>query len=226
MIRLGAEAMGGEDGGEPDGAVADDGDGVALLHAGADRGVVAGRHDVGEGEERPEHGVVVARARDGHEGAAGERDADRFALAAVDLAVAEGPAGGAGDGRAVLAVGAAAVAVDERGDDEVAAADALDVGADVLDDADELVADRADGVVGLAAVVPEVRTAHAAQHDTDDRVGGLLDGRVGTLAHGDGTGAVEDRCTHGDHLPTRGRIRGSPGREGYWQGLPASAERP
>ena len=56
------------------------------------------------------------------------------------------------------------------------------LGADVLDDADELVADGADGVLGLAPVVPEVRAAHAGQHHPHDRVGRLLDGRVGTLA--------------------------------------------
>ena len=71
-----------------------------------------------------------------------------------------------------------------------------DVGADVFDDADELVADRADRVLGLAPVVPEVRTAHARHHDTDDRVGRVLDTRVGSLADLDRSRTVEDRCSH------------------------------
>jgi hypothetical protein len=110
----------------------------------------------------------------------------------------------------VLAVGAAAIAVDERGDDEVASADALDVGTDVLDDADELVADRTDCMVGLAPVVPEVRPADAAEDDAHHGIRGLLDGRVGSIAHGDRAGAVEDRCTHGDPVPTSFEAEGIP----------------
>ena len=56
----------------------------------------------------------------------------------------------------MLAVGAGAVAEGERGDDEVIAPDSADVGAGVLDDADELVADRAGRERGVTAVVPEV----------------------------------------------------------------------
>ena len=53
--------------------------------------------------------------------------------------------------------------------------DVAHVGADVLDDADELVADRAGLERRVAAVVPEVRAADAGQHDADDRVGRLDD---------------------------------------------------
>jgi hypothetical protein len=56
----------------------------------------------------------VAGAGDRDEGAVGERDADGFALAAVDGAVAEVAAGDAADRRTVEAVRAGAVAVDER----------------------------------------------------------------------------------------------------------------
>ena len=193
---LGAEAVRGEDGGEADGAVTDDGDRAARLDAGADGGVVPGRHHVGQGQQRPQHGVGVAGAGDRDEGAVGERDADGFALAAVDGAVAEVAAGDAADRRAVQAVRAGAVAVDERGDHQVADGDGGDVAADVFDDADELVADRADGVVGLAAVVPEVRPAHAAQHDPHDGVGRLLDDRIRSGPDRDRPGPVEDGCTH------------------------------
>jgi hypothetical protein len=97
------------------------------------------------------------------------------------------------------------VAVDEWGHYEVARSNASDVGADLLDDADELVTDRPDGMGRFAPVVPEVRTADAAEHDANDRFGRLLDGGAGTIAHGDGTGAVEDRCSHGGFLPSVAR---------------------
>jgi hypothetical protein len=80
---LGAEALGGEHAGEADGAVADDGDGLAGLDLGADGGVVVGGHDVREGQQRAHHLVGVAGAGHRHERAVGERDADRLALAAV-----------------------------------------------------------------------------------------------------------------------------------------------
>ena len=115
------------------------------------------------------------------------------------------------------AVRARHVAVHERGHHEVARGDAVDLGADVLDDADELVADRPDRVGRLAPVVPEVRPADAAEHDAHDRVGRLLDGRVGPLADGDGVRAVEDRCSHTVTTP-RIQTGGSPGEEEYWQG--------
>ena len=83
------------------------------------------------------------------------------------------------------------VAVHERGDHEVARGDADNVGTGVLDDADELVADRPDRVVRVPPVVPEVRTAYAAEHYPHDGVGRLLDHRIGPLADSDGVGAIE-----------------------------------
>jgi hypothetical protein len=75
-------------------------------------------------------------------------------------------------------VRAGAVAVDERCDHQITARHGGHVAADLLDDADELVADRADGVVGLAAVVPKVRPAHAAHHDPHHRIARFLDDRI------------------------------------------------
>lgn len=195
-----AEPLGREDGGEAHGAVTDYRDGGACGHAGADRGVMPGRHHVGEGEQRLQHRVGVTGARHLHERRTGERHADRFALAAVDRAVAEVPAADAGDRRAVQAVRARHVAEDEGRDHQVAGCDAGDVGTDVFDDADELVADRSDGMVGLAAVVPEVRPAHAGQHDPHDRIGGVLDPRVGSITDGDVFRSVEQRSSHGEVL--------------------------
>jgi hypothetical protein len=44
----------------------------------------------------------------------------------------------------------------DRGDDEIALRQARHLHADVLDDSDELVADRAGLELGVSAVVPEV----------------------------------------------------------------------
>jgi transcriptional regulator with XRE-family HTH domain len=153
-------------------------------------------------------GGAELQAGDAHERAAGERDADRLSLAAVDLAVAERTAGDAGDGRPVLAVRAGAVAVDERSDHEIALGDAVHVGADVLDDADQLVADGPGGVGRLAAVVPEVRAAHAGEYDPNHGVGPFLDDRVGPLADLDGAGPLEDRSSHGYDTTTSRPIEG------------------
>jgi len=83
---------------------------------------------------------------DRHEAAAGERDAYRFALTAVGFTVAERSTRDAMRRDPGEAVGTRHVAVHERRYHQVAFGDAVDVGADVLDDADELVADRPDGV--------------------------------------------------------------------------------
>ena len=78
--------------------------------------------------------------------------------------------------------------------------DVPDVGADVLDDADELVADRARLERRVAAVVPEVRAADAREHHAHDGVGGLGDGRVGPVADLDAMRFDEESSTHGHQL--------------------------
>ena len=194
---LGAEHPGGQDAGQADRAVTDDRDRVSGLDPGADGGVVAGGHHVGQGEQRGHRLVGEVRALDLDQGAVGLRDADELGLAAVTLAtLAEEAAVDAGGVEAGLAVRAGAVAPGERRDDEVADREVLDVVADLVDHADELVPDRAVGQVGDAAVEPEVRSADAGQDDAHDRVGRLGDGRLRPLLDGDVALAVEDRCLH------------------------------
>ncbi len=147
MMVVAPEPLGGDDGAQPDGAVADDGDRVARPHAGRHGGVVARAHDVAERQEAGDL-VVGDRPRHDGEGAVGERHAHALALTAVGEAaepvVAAPPAAvEARRAHAVAAVRAGAVAHVERRDDEVADAHDLDVGADGLDDADELVPDAA-----------------------------------------------------------------------------------
>ena len=139
---LRAEPPGRQDGAQAYGAVPDHRHRVTLLHPGTDRRVMPGRHHVGQGQQRPQRLIRVPCPRDRHQGAAGQRDTHRLALAAVDLAVAEVPAHRAGNGRPVQAVRAGHVAVDKRGDHQVTSADSSHVSAGLLDHANELMPDR------------------------------------------------------------------------------------
>ena len=196
----------------PDGSVADDRDRVARADARRDRGVVAGAHDVAEREET---GDLVVRDRSGDDGerAVGERHADALALAAVrEAAVAiVAPPPAAAEARradAVAAVHARAVAHVEGCDDEVARLDVADVRPDLLDDADELVADAVRLVRGGHATVrPEVRAAHAGRDDAHDRVGAGGEDGVGDLFDADVAGSVDDGCEHASSLRPRPRGR-------------------
>jgi hypothetical protein len=163
---------------------------------------LAGGHHVRERDERAHHLLGMPGARDRDQRRAGQRHADRLALAAVAIA-REHAAVHARRRHVVPAVRARAIAVDVRRDDEIARGDAGHVGADVLDDADELVADRPRLERRVAAVEPEVRPADAGDDDADDRVGGLDDRRITAITGRDRTGPVEDRCTHGHHLHPR-----------------------
>ncbi len=57
---FGAEPLGRDHAAEADRAVADDRNAVARRHARGERGVVAGAHHVGEGEQRRHQRVVFA----------------------------------------------------------------------------------------------------------------------------------------------------------------------
>ena len=119
---------------------------TATVVPGADprgeRSVVARPHHVGERQQRRHQRVVLAD-RQHDERAVGERDAHRLALAAVDAVAAPEAAVEARGLQSLLAEVAGAVGVGERRDDDVARLHGADVGADLLDDADELVAHRA-----------------------------------------------------------------------------------
>ena len=102
----------------------------------------------------------MAGPRHRNESAARQRHANRLGLAAVNAVVAKGGSIDALRRDPRAAVRARTVAIDEGRDDEVALGEASHLGTDVLDDTDEFVADRSEIVRRLAAVVPEVRTAH------------------------------------------------------------------
>jgi len=100
-------------------------------------------------------------ARHPDESGAGQGNAHRLALAAIDAVVAEASAIDALRRDPSPAVCARAVAKDEGRNDKVAFGHASHRGTDLFHNADELVAYRTEIVGRLAAVIPEVRTAHA-----------------------------------------------------------------
>ena len=119
---------------------------TATVLPGADLGgegrVVARRHHVREREQR-RHQRVVGADRQHDERPVRLRDAHRLALSAVDAVAAVPAAVEAGALQPLPAEHAGAVGPDERRDDEVAGLDCAHLGADGLDDADELVAHAA-----------------------------------------------------------------------------------
>ncbi|GMA23368.1 hypothetical protein GCM10025864_11270 [Luteimicrobium album] len=198
---LRAEAGRGEDPAEPDRAVADDHNGRAGPDAGTDGRVVPGRHHVGQGEEVGDERVVDGSG-DPDERPLREGQADVLALGAVDR---QPVAVGAAEHRDVVARGrepgaaglARAVGEGERRDDEVAGRGDVDVGAHLLDDADELVPDRVRRLrLADAPVRPQVGPADARGDHADDGVAGREDLRVGAVLDPDVPGSVDDGSAH------------------------------
>jgi hypothetical protein len=162
--------------------------------------MVTGREHVAErqqvGDER-----VVDRLGHAHQGAVGERHADELGLGAVVAAAVD-----ARGLHTLAADRAGVVAVQERGDDELAHGHVGHRRAHLLDHADELVPDttRLRLVAVRTAVGPEVAATHAGSHDADHRVGVVLHDRVGHGVETDVARAVEDGRTHTSFLPVRG----------------------
>jgi hypothetical protein len=138
----------------------------------------------------------VARSRNPDQGAVGVGDADRLTLSAVDSIGSKRAADEAARWPSRAAIGAGAVAVLERRDDEVALRDIAYRCPDPLDHADEFVADWAEVMRGLPAVVPEVRATDAPQHDSDDRVPRRRDHGVRPVGYLDAPWPEKDCGTH------------------------------
>src|SRR5438132_11581622 len=149
----------------------------------------------------------MAHSWDFHERRVGEGTAHALALAAIDPVVPERAAVHAVGRPAGWAVGAGAVAERERRHHEVAHGDRSYLEPDLLDDADELVPNRAEGMRGQAAVIPEVGTADTPKNDSDDGVRRLDDDRVGPVPDFDLVRTVVDRSAH-DSLPKATRAVG------------------
>jgi hypothetical protein len=107
--------------------------------------------------------------------------------------------GGLALGEVLAIAHPAAAAGDVEGDhDAVAGFDVFDLGADLLDDPHRLVSED----VALVDEHPQhlvevqVRAADRGRGDADDRVGRVLDRRIGDLVDADVAFAVEGECLH------------------------------
>ena len=118
---LGAEPLGGDHAAQADGAVADDGHGLARADLGGDGRVVARPHHVGEGEQRRHQRVVSPTGRTTSvPSACGTRTASPWPPSTPSLAAEA--AVQAGRVQPLMAEDAGAVGAGERRDDEVAGA--------------------------------------------------------------------------------------------------------
>src|SRR5439155_141747 len=199
---LGAETRRGDHAAQANGAVADDGDGLAGADLRGDGRVVACAHHVREGEERWHQRVVLLDRKDD------ERPirlwgAHRLGLRTVDLVCAEEPAVDARRLQSLVAELARSVRERERHHDEITDFQGADVGADRVDDADRLVAHHAAGLAVLQrSVGPEVAAADAGAVAGTDQ----LDRAAPPLAEADAFG-YPDRLAVWVRVPCGARAR-------------------
>ena len=140
---------------------------------------MTGAHHVGEGQERRHERVVRAdRKRD--QRSVRLRDTDGFPLAAVERGAAPPSAVQAGRLQSLLAEFAGAIGPGERRDDQIALLHRSHIGADRLDDADELVAHPVSGLARRHRVVrPEIAAANTRTGDPNQGISRLDDPGVG-----------------------------------------------
>jgi hypothetical protein len=92
---------------------------------------------------------------------------------------------------------AGVVGREEAADDELPPLDSLHLAADLLDDTDVLVPDRPRLVDRLnSAIRSEVGSANAGRGKSNDRVGGLLNLRVGPVVDANVAGRVQNCSSH------------------------------
>ena len=201
---LGAELLGGEHAEEADGAVADDGHGLARARP---------------RRRRPRTSRCRVRRR--RPGSWGTRSSDGTSGVATSVPSASGiraysawvpmvPIGLAVDAGALVAGPADLAGVvggEERADDELAGLDRADVAADLLDDSAVLVTHGCRPSTAVdAAVRPQVGAADAGRGESDDGVGGLDDLRVGAVLDADVAGGVQDGSSHRSFLSYGGEV--------------------
>jgi hypothetical protein len=194
---IGAQALGGDHPAQPDGAVPDDRDRVPGLHARHHRGVVSGIQYVGERQQRRHQPVVLAH-RQRVQRPVRQRHPHGLGLRCARAVAVEEPAVHTGGVKPLAAEGAGAVGERERHHDQVARLDGTDVRADVLDDADRLMAHRASGLGALQlGVRPQIAAADAGAGDPHDRVGRIDDGNVGHVLDANVAGGIHEGGSHG-----------------------------
>ena len=216
--RAGAEMLGDPRGHLADRSQPDDRDAAAVGDLRVLHGLPGGGQDVGQEEE-----AVVGRPFGDLDGAVmGLGHAQELGLPTGHLPVELGVAEEAGPHalvavlrrlalrlQAVLAHEAMSARDVERHDDAIADREIVDPRADGLDDAHRLVAEHVTGVEKRPhhLVEVQVRAAQAGRGDADDRVGRLLDGRVGDVVDADVAPAMPGQCLHAVALPESARPR-------------------
>jgi len=143
----------------------------------------------------------------------GKRHPDLLSLPAVDQPAVAGrfppeATRDTGGVDPVATVGAGAVGVHERCDDEIADGERRHGVAHLLDDADELMSDPFGLGVGLvSAIRPQIRTANACGNHADDRVAVVHQLRVRNVFAADVARAMDQSRSHVLNLPTPMCIR-------------------
>jgi hypothetical protein len=118
--------------------------------------MIAGTHNIRQGEEGCQRVFRIPRAGDFDESGVGKGHTDVFALATVRVPIPERTAMYTLRRVPSPTIGAGTITVRERRDDEVTWLQVSYVSADSLDDANELMANTADLMRINPAIVPEV----------------------------------------------------------------------
>jgi hypothetical protein len=173
-----AATSGGDDAAQSDSTIANDCRRHAWPHVGANGRMMACRHDIGQGEQRGHERVVLAD-RQRHERAVRVWHPDCLALATIDSIRAVARTVDARRLQAFAAELAGAVGYQKRGDDELSDLQGLNIRADRIHDADELMAHAAArGSAWHALVGPQVAAADRGARHANHRVGWIARTRV------------------------------------------------
>ena len=190
---LGAELLCGQNGHEPDGAVAHDRDRFARARTGGDGAEPSGSKNVGCGQERGEGRLVLGpSSRNDDERSVGQRDSRVLSLGSLDEAAVDATRLVAGAAYLTRVVGEA-----EGADDEVADLHVFHGVPDFGDRSHVFVAHRPSARRLEAAVRPQIRSADAGGGDFDDGVGRFDDGGDVEVFDPDVARAVHDCSSHG-----------------------------
>jgi hypothetical protein len=169
--------------------------------------VVARPHHVRKSQKRGHQRIVFAVRQD-DERSVRLRDTHRLALAAVDSVLTVPASVQARGVQPLAAEHAGAIRPQERRDDKVAGLHGAYFGADVLDDADELVAHAAASLARLHRLVrPQIAAADCGVGDADERVGRLGEASIGDVLDTNVAGAVHGSCAHGYLSPVFGGLQ-------------------
>ena len=184
---------------QADRAIAEHDGRIPRLHLGAGRGMIAGRHHIGQRQQRGEHliGEGLGIAGNYDQSAFGFRNTQVFGLTSHTVLIAEIAAMRAAGFETGLAHRAFAAAVWERNDHKIARLDDGDILPDRFDDADGLMASLAVDGFATIAVEPQIGAAHAGAHHADNRLAAVNDARLRTLLAGHLLDALINRRFHG-----------------------------